>query len=481
MNRQRSDFLSIFPNCTGSALYIAPQLLQGNSDGTCIHSAIWKFFTLIAPSTKNKFATANDWIRILNEKREEFYKLKEKHFVKPKEDDDDIDPLLATQDSGWSQFFSDQDLRTQIAKDTQRTFQELEFFQQQETLKNLEDILFLFCRTHPDYEYAQGLHEICAVIYYVFHSEMKSEKTDPISCIFNVNSVVPDTYFTFSSVAEAMKPLYAPTVPGAQQSYCAELAEKIQGPMLSKLSPRLAQHLVDCNVAPQTYLVNWLRLLFLRIFDLQDIVTMWDILLAYLPDLQIISNTALAILLNAENTLLQNDAIGVLNFLFHFPKIPNPARFAVKGVELGKKDQKKPGEEDIKLAVAERLNDLARSLSTLFDKKGFDEALPYVMDIRRTRDVLLGILPLDEMLPLEQAVALFAPATEQMKVVVEEKEEEKKEEEKPVIEMPKAASATSTKVTNNSPSNPSLLFEEDESPKKKKHIPKKKPGAGLFD
>ena len=472
---QRTEFLSIFPNCTGSALYIAPQLLQGQSDGTKIHSAIWKFFTLVAPSTKNRFATADDWIRILNEKRASFYKLKEKYFVKPNEDND-IDPLLASQDSEWSQFFSDQELRTQIAKDTNRTFQELEFFQQQETLKNLEDILFLFCRTHPDYEYAQGLHEICGVIYYVFSNEMKSDEKDPISCIFNVNSVVPDTYFTFAAVAEALKPLYAPTAPGASQSFCAELAEKIQGPMLSKISPRLARHLEECNVAPQTYMVQWLRLLFLRIFDLDGIVTMWDILLAYLPDLSIISNTALAIIMNAENTLLANDTIGVLGLLFHYPKVPNPARFAVKGVEFGKKNVKPPGEEDIKLAVAARLNDLARSLSEVCQKNGFDAAMPYVMDLRRTRDLLLGILPLDEMLPLEQAVALFSPATVEMKVVVEEKEEEKKEETKP-IEMPKAGKVTkATKAEA-----VSLLFEEDDKPKKKKIVSKKKPGTGLFD
>ena len=42
---------------------------------------------------------------------------------------------------------------------------------------------------------------------------------------------------------------------------------------------------------------------------------------------------------------------------------------------------------------------------------GYELALPYVMDLCRTRDCLLGILPLEEMLPLDQAVELFKPQT----------------------------------------------------------------------
>lgn len=477
MLQQRSQFNVIFPNCTGSSLYIIPQLLQGNSDNTEIHSAIWKFFTLVAPKTKNKFATADDWVKILNESREGFYKLKEQYFLQLDEDGDALDPLTAKEDSQWSQFFNDQELRQQIARDTCRTFQEIEFFTKEETLKNLEDILFLFCRTHPDYEYAQGLHEICAVIYYTFYNEMKAEDSDPISCIFNVKSVVPDTYYTFTAVALALKRLYEPTQPGENSSYCASVAEKIQGPLLAKYNQQLANHLQDANISAPTYMVQWLRLLFCRNFDIDGILTMWDLIIAYLPDLQIVEYTALAVILNAQNSLLQADAIGVLQLLFKYPKVPNPARFVVTAAEMLNKNKKPAGAEDIKLAVAERLNDLARSMEKICTENHYDEALPYVMDLRRTRDMLLGILPLDEMIPLEQAVALFKVPTVEMKVVEEKVEKEVKEEQPIKIEMPLAANARAVKTAPNA----SLLFEDEDVPKKKKKGGIKKVGGGLFD
>ena len=227
----RNDFLVLFPNCTGSTLYVTPQLLKGNGQDTAIHSAIWKFFLVVAPDSKDRFARSDDWIRILKEKRERFYKLKAEYFIKPP---DDADPLSAStpDDTKWSQYFSDQDLRQQIARDTARTFQEMEFFQSQETLRTLEDILFLFCRTHPSYGYPQGLHELAALILYVFHNEMVAEETDTLSFIFNQSAVVPDTYWTFAALAEALQRLYEASTDG--DSPCAEMARRIQEDLTKK-------------------------------------------------------------------------------------------------------------------------------------------------------------------------------------------------------------------------------------------------------
>jgi len=478
MNQQRNQFLHIFPNCTGSSLYVVPQLLQGYADNTSIHSAIWKFFMVIKPNCKKNFATADDWVSILNEKRKNYFDLKAKHFVKPSEEDDSVDPLLSSQNSEWNQFFSDQDLRKQICRDTTRTFQEIDFFQDPTVLKNLEDILFLFCRTHPKYEYAQGLHEIAAVIYYVFSQEMKSEDNDAISFVFNINSIIPDAFFTFSALAEALEPLYRPSSSPSEPSYCAILAERIQGELLAKESVELSEHLSQNNIAPQTYLVQWLRLLFIRVFDLESAYSMWDLIISQLPDISVITYTAVTILLNAKNTLLASGPIELLKFLFHFPKLPNPARFVVQAIEKYTRPKKRMESEDVKFAVAERLNDLSRGLSELCSKHNLDEALPYIMDLRRTRDCLLGILPLDDMLPLEQAVALFRPTPVELNVVVE-KEEEKVHVQSDTLVLPKAGTSQTTKVSSHSMD---LLFEEDSSPKKKKKgIMRLQTGGKIFE
>jgi TBC1 domain family protein 5 len=151
----RSDFLILFPNCTGSALYITPQILKGNSQNTLVHSAIWKFFLVVAPSVRDRFAKSDDWVRVLGSKRKEFHELRSRYFVGPP-DDDESDPLAAgdREDRRWKQYFSDNSLRATISRDTTRTFQELDYFQSAEVQQILEDILFLYCRTHPHQEYA---------------------------------------------------------------------------------------------------------------------------------------------------------------------------------------------------------------------------------------------------------------------------------------------------------------------------------------
>ena len=127
MLNQRNEFLNMFPNCTGSSLYLLPQLLQGVSQNSQIHSAIWKFFLIICPNLKKKFSTSADWISILTLKRQEYYIMKKKYFIKPEEDEDSVDPLVVTKNSDWNQFFHDEDLRNEISRDTVRAFQELMF------------------------------------------------------------------------------------------------------------------------------------------------------------------------------------------------------------------------------------------------------------------------------------------------------------------------------------------------------------------
>ena len=413
----RNDFLNFFPNCTGSSLYISPQLLKGASEKSHAHSALWKFYLIILPNTPRSFAKDEDWIRILKEKRDEFFELKEKYFLKPPDllEDTNDDPLLSSQSELWKQFHSDQELREQIRRDVSRAFQELDYFHQEETLQTLEDILFLFCRTHPKYGYPQGLHEIAAFTLYVLHEEMTADSNDTISFIFSQNAIIPDTYYVFSAIAELIEPFYRPSTPGdGNLNYLAEICEKIQDKIIAKKSPKLAEALVQTGIPPHTYMMKWLRLLFLSVFEFQGLKTMWDIIFSFAPNLNICANICAAMLLNAEKKILMSDPTDVINLLYHYPIVPDPARFAIlaaRNMPKSNSVQGKNRKTDLISAVSERLNELSHSLNEVCTKNGYELALPFVMDLCRTRDVLLGILPLDEMLPLEQAVELFKPQT----------------------------------------------------------------------
>lgn len=421
--KSRNEFLEFFPNCTGSSLYITPKLLKSESAESSIHSALWKYYLLIAPNTSKQFSKDEDWIRILKEKRSEFFALRDKHFIKAPDADDDqesLDPLLAGQSKEWSQFFADQDLRKQIRSDTARAFQELEFFQNTDNQDILEDLLFLFCRTHPSYGYPQGLHELCAFIFFTFHEEMTATQDDVISFIFNENSVVPDAYFVFSKLAEFISPFYTASEFKADASDIAVICEGIQTNIIGAKSPQLAGALNQSGIQPHTYMMKWLRLLFLSVFDFNGVRTMWDIFIAFLPNINIIKNTCAMLLLDKSSELVQCDSTELLTILFHYPAISRPWNFVIEAVELENErsgKNKKKTSVDIVSIVAERLNELSRGLNEICSVNGYELAMPYVMDLRRTRDILLGILPIEEMMPLEMAVELFKPQKVEYKPV----------------------------------------------------------------
>lgn len=450
---RRNQFLVFFPNCTGSKLYITPQLLKGLASGSSVHSALWKYFLVVEKESKNKFVKADDWITILKAKRDKFYELKSQYFIKPP-DDEEVDPLLASQNTAWSQYFNDQELRQQIARDTSRAFQELDFFQDPDTQHILEDILFLFCRTHPAYGYPQGLHELAAFIFYIFSKEMIAEENDTISFIFNQAAVVPDAYWTFSALAEAIEPLYRPSQDTTQLSYCGELANEIQSARLSKHDRKLSKILQDEGIQPHTYMLNWLRLLFLRVFELEPAAQVWDIILLCQPNIDVIANTCLALLLDASSTLVNEDSTGILHYLFKYPKKSNAYQFAVKGYQITF-PKKSGSESNVNSIVAERLSELTRHLNELCTTNGYEKAIPYIMDLSRTRDILLGIIPIDEMLPLEQAIELFKPVNVEQDLPQYIEEEKEKPAEKH-IELPRASKIEASAPMQN-------LFNEEEN------------------
>lgn len=440
MLKTRAEFLECFPNCTGSAAYLNQQLLKGSTNISSIHSAIWKFFLVVAPNTKSKFAKSSDFVSILKNKRAEYYEMKEKFNTKPNEDDDSVDPLLATKNSEWSQFFDDQNLREEIQRDTRRTFQELPYFQKQETLTILEDMLFIFCRSHPDYGYPQGLHELAGYILYTYHNEMIADGSDTISYIFHQNAVIPDSYWTFSSLAESIHPLYLAPSHGSE-AYSSILANEILTRRLSKFSSELSNHLQQLGIVPQTFMTQWLRLLFLRVFELENSLCVWDLIISELPSLDAISDTCVQMILEFKDPLLSSDSTGAMQLLFHFPHISNPSRLVIKAIQHERKQ--KVSHLDVQSVVAERLNELAGGLNQMAIEKGWEEALPYIMDLRRTRDILLGVIKVDEVLPLEQALALFQPDAELDVPVEDVPEVQPQPKEEVITQMPVATAMNS--------------------------------------
>lgn len=413
--RQKQEFLTFFPNCAGCPRYVISLLKKGVGQGCIVHSALWKFFLLILPEARNGYVKPEQWIEILNSKRLEFEKTRSE-LSETQAVDIDADPLDIqgkSSDHGWRQIFAEQELKSQIARDTVRAFPEVEFFQSPENLQLVEDMLFLFCKKHPSYGYPQGLHELAAYIFLVFSNEMKRNGTesDIISVMFCSKYVFTDAFLCFEKLAELIEPLYRAGHTTSDLAYSAELAQRIQSEYLAKESRDLADKLKHSGVTAQSYMLKWLRLLFLGVFDIESVKSMWDLIIAYLPSLEIISNTCVALLMNAKGKLMKSDPTEILQFLFHYPPVPYPARFVISAAEMMKGQRRSPSKAEVPRAVADRLSEIASRMAEVARANGWEKMMPFVTELKRTRDVLTGLIAVDEMLPIEQALQLETPTT----------------------------------------------------------------------
>ena len=57
--------------------------------------------------------------------------------------------------SPWLKFFQNEEMKKDIQRDIDRTYPEMEFFQQEDTRRILLHVLFIYARHHPHIEYKQ--------------------------------------------------------------------------------------------------------------------------------------------------------------------------------------------------------------------------------------------------------------------------------------------------------------------------------------
>jgi len=121
-------------------------------------------------------------------------------------------------------------IREQIDKDLERTYSDIAFFQNENTISALREILIVWSGKNLDIEYVQGMNEIAALTLYVVSENSLpsiSIKNNPLSyctlnncysdenliCFFNDEAyVTADAYALFSRLMKlGVKQLYYPS------------------------------------------------------------------------------------------------------------------------------------------------------------------------------------------------------------------------------------------------------------------------------
>lgn len=190
------------------------------------------------------------------------------------------------------------------------------FFREPSTQTMLLDILFIYCKLNRDIGYRQGMHEVLAPVLWV----IARDAIDPMSLDAGPkNQAVPDSlilasfdrryiehdaFTLFGIIMQTVKSSYemgGVEQPGATSSQnnspIVERSKRIHEGYLHCADPELAEHLTSIEILPQIFLIRWIRLLFGREFPFDEVLSLWDILFAENPALDLVDLICVSMLL----------------------------------------------------------------------------------------------------------------------------------------------------------------------------------------
>ncbi|KAK0129604.1 hypothetical protein ONS96_000169 [Cadophora gregata f. sp. sojae] len=248
--------------------------------------------------------------------------------------------------SPWNTLRQDEEIRAEIFQDVERCMPEEPYFRRPETQRILLDVLFIFCKINQDVGYRQGMHEVLAPILWVVEEDaidyghegptsmaesdsLMRQTLDPAYIehdAFTLLSLIMRTAKSFYELGEPDKrlSLTGSVTPQQGASPIVERSKRIHEVYLARLDPELAKHLTDIEVLPQIFLIRWIRLLFGREFPFDDLLALWDTLLAEDPGLDLVDMVCVAMLLRIRWQLLEANYSFALMLLLKYPPPVSP-------------------------------------------------------------------------------------------------------------------------------------------------------------
>ncbi|KAI9806318.1 MAG: hypothetical protein M1825_006433 [Sarcosagium campestre] len=291
----------------------------------------------------------SQWKATLADSRSAYAALKH-HFLRYIEHPDEVgaavDPLDDDATSPWNTLRQDEALRIEIFQDVERCMTDNAYFRLPSTQKLLLDILFIFCKLNQDVGYRQGMHELLAPILWVVECDavertpdlpgeggVEAER-DLIQTVLDSKFVEDDAFTIFCLLMHTAKSFYEisdlqprPYVSGSglsQGSAIVERSQRIHEHLLAQVDPELADHLTRIDILPQVFVIRWIRLLFGREFPFDQVLRLWDVLIAVDPALQLVDLVCVSMLLRIRWRLLEADYSTALTLLLRYPSLDEP-------------------------------------------------------------------------------------------------------------------------------------------------------------
>ncbi|KAH9599308.1 Rab-GTPase-TBC domain [Trypanosoma melophagium] len=207
-------------------------------------------------------------------------------------------PLQPTAGGAYALRYLVDEIRATALKDIIRLHWDIPLFEQSNIKEALLDILVNYCLRHSC-EYRQGMHEVAAFVLYFTHTDadlidylrkedegVHTALLDTFVLICPTEGVTALSFFIFDSIMTSRglhlsKWFYKSHTDDNMRDDIVVAAHKVQVECLARLDPVLHNQLnVVYDIEGTSYLIRWLRLLFLREFSLIQCADLWDVFLS---------------------------------------------------------------------------------------------------------------------------------------------------------------------------------------------------------
>ena len=359
----------------------------------------WKIFLGVLPNT----TSLKEWVEIISNQREE-YKKKLKKYCKIKKFVGD--PLGGGKKKKKSEGpVEDTDLKDLINKDLDRTHQEMELFLQNKIKNILANVLYIWSKENSIVSYRQGMNELLAIIFIAFYPfyfactrKPKTTKEDIIEYLKDMNlykddiyiffhdedEIQSDLFYTFEALMKkGMSNLFDPHFlqkddPGYKMyeifpqmwkddsnenkpTYVYRRSSLIIKEKLKSLDNELYSHFKKIDLNCEVFLQRYLRCIFCREFNLNDVYIIWDIIFYdnYVNrskekyDFIYMEYICIAMIFKIRDRLKDADQNECFSMLFKYPEIKD----IMDIIKLAKK---------VEQAIDERLNGKNSNIYDIF-------------------------------------------------------------------------------------------------------------------
>lgn len=325
-SNEQGDFEEIFELTFNPQLF-SNQVINGDFRRTRLRSVIWRYLLGCLGEFPAEFSEKS------SEFRKEYEELCKLHPINQLKSDEEKDCL------------------NQINLDLARTMPGDPFFERPDVVELMRRVLFISSIEFPSVRYQQGMHELLALIVYLNFLEYPELEKDQENDVFESRNlgksiyweltdrkyIEHDSFSMFKKLMEKMEKLYRGVPEGAPRGTLnpvTELSQRISEGLLREKDPELHEFLVGLGIEPQVYMMKWLRLLFFREFHIQDVMVLWDFILASVDFELSVSYIVVSMLVFVRFQVITDDFARSLKRILKFPPVEDMEIIIRTSVEL---------------------------------------------------------------------------------------------------------------------------------------------------